>query len=394
MGCTARMRLMCFLVLLVSLSVVSLAQAPDAADGGGKQGEASQQAKVHYIQKEVRVPAPEAFPGGLDVVEVYAERPGAHPVVLLTHGTSDKEEERRRVTPWSQMGQAMWFARRGYVVFVVTRSGYGRSGGERDTNGGGCGRNGSFERAGEASATDLRAVMRYAAELPEVDGATVVSAGVSTGGFAQVALAADPPKGLKAVINFAGGRGGDGHEHNCDLSGLVGSFGAFGRGARKHGALPTLWIYAENDHWFTPAMARQFEAAYTKNGGVEQFVLAPPNGDDGHHLYAHVSAWSETVEVFLKTQNLLPLNGVVLPAPEPPNVPPPSGLGNKGQEAWKRFLLDAPFRAFATNGQQAYGFAEGEFDQAAADAEAAERCKKAAGATANCAVVARTPGAK
>lgn len=386
------MRPVSFLLLLVSVSVVARGQ--ESADDGGQPNEASQQAKVHYIQKEMRVLAPEAFPLGLDVVEVYAERPGAHPLVLLTHGTSDKEEERRQVTPWSQMGQAMWFARRGYVAFVVTRSGYGRSGGERDTNGGGCGRNGSFEHAGEASATDLRAVVKFAAGLPEVDGATVVSAGVSTGGFAQVALAADPPKGLRTVINFAGGRGGDGHEHICDLGGLVGAFGDFGRGARKHGALPTLWIYAENDHWFTPAMARQFEAAYTKNGGVEQFVLAPPIGDDGHHLYGHVSAWSATVDEFLKAQNLLPLNGMVLPAPEPPNVPPPSGLGDNGQEAWKRFLLGAPFRAFATNGQQAYGFAGGAFDQVTADAQAVERCKKAAGSAASCAVVARTPGAK
>ena len=155
----------------------------------------------------------------------------------------------------------MWFARRGYVAIVVARRGYGRSGGKRDGNSGGCSsRGGSFKDAGDESADDLRAVIKFGQGLPEVDPNTVVSIGISTGGFAQVALSANPPPGLKAAINFAGGRGGDGHEHNCDLGGLVGAYGDFGKSAHKHGDLPMLWIYSENDHWFTPAMAQQFEA--------------------------------------------------------------------------------------------------------------------------------------
>ena len=247
-------------------------------------------------RRRLWIPAPQSFPNGLDAIEVYANRPGRHPLVVLTHGTSDKEEERAHVTPWAQLGQAMWFARRGYVAIVVARRGYGRSGGQRDGNAGGCRtRGGSFKDAGDASADDLRAVIKYGQGLPEVDPGTVVSMGISTGGFAQVALSANPPPALKAAINFAGGRGGDGHEHNCDLGGLVGAYGAFGKAAHKHGDLPMLWIYAENDHWFTPAMARQFEAAYNKSGAAEQFVLAPPDRDEGHHLYSHISAWSDTV---------------------------------------------------------------------------------------------------
>ena len=73
------------------------------------------------------------------------------------------------------------------------------------------------------------AVMEFARSLPEVDADTMLSAGVSTGGFAQVALSADPPKGLKAAISFAGGRGGDGHEHNCNLSGVIDAFHDFGK---------------------------------------------------------------------------------------------------------------------------------------------------------------------
>ena len=336
-----------------------------------------------------------AFPNGLDALEVYANRPGKHPLVVLTHGTSDKEEERAHVTPWAQLGQAMWFARRGYVAIVVARRGYGRSGGQRDGNAGGCGnRGGSFKDAGDASADDLRAVIKYGQGLPEVDPETVVSIGISTGGFAQVALSANPPPALKAAINFAGGRGSDGHEHNCNIGGLVDAYASFGKSAHKHGDLPMLWVYSENDHWFTPAMAKEFEAAYNKSGASEQFVLAPPDRDEGHHLYSHISAWSDTVNAFLKAHNLLPLGDEVLPAPQSPNVPEPAGLHDQGEQAWKQYLLAAPFKAFATNGQGAWGTAHASFDQLIADGEAIDRCKKAAAAVGSCTIVARTPGVK
>jgi len=353
------------------------------------------QAAVTIRENEFWVPYSQAFPHGLDALEVYADRPGRHPLAVLTHGTSPKEEERRTVTPWAQLGQAMWFARRGYVAIVVVRRGYGRSGGQQDSTFGGCNsRNGTFERVGEASADDLRAVIKYAASLPEVNADTVVSIGVSAGGFAQVALSADPPKGLKAAISFAGGRGSDGHEHNCDLGMLVEAFGGFGKGARKHGALPMLWIYSQNDHWFTPDMARKFDAAYTKEGGVDQFVLAPPDGDDGHHLYGHTAAWSDTVQAFLKAHDLLPMGDVVLPAPAPPDVPPPAGLNDKGLAAWKRFLAGGPFKAFATNGSGAFGYSTAGFEQAIADDKAIDSCKKAAAGNGNCTVVATSTGKK
>jgi hypothetical protein len=227
-----------------------------------------------------------------------------------------------------------------------------------------------------------------------VDADTIVSAGVSTGGFAQVALSADPPKGLKAAISFAGGRGGDGHEHNCNLSGVIDAFHDFGKAAQKHGDLPMLWIYSENDHWFSPAMAQQFDAAYKKGGGNNQLVMAPPDGDDGHHLYGHVAAWSDTVTAFLKTRNLLPLGDTLLPAPAPPDVPMPAPLADKDKDVWKRFLLAPPYKTLVVNESgEVFLFAAG-FDQSLADDGAMDRCKKAPGGSKHCTIIARTPGAK
>jgi dienelactone hydrolase len=380
-----------FFVLAAFLIVGAKAQnsAPTAAAAPSAQA----QQPVRLLAKEMWVRVPMAFPNGLDVLEVYMELPGRHPLVVLTHGTSGEPDVRAHVTPWGQYSQALWFAERGYVVLVVVRRGYGRSGGQQDSANGGCGsRSGSFYETGEASADDLRAVMDFARSLPEVDAATIVSAGVSTGGFAQVALSADPPKGLKAAISFAGGRGGDGHENNCNLDGLIDAFHDFGKEAHKHGDLPMLWIYSQNDHWFTPAMAQQFDAAYKKGGGANQFVMAPPDGDDGHHLYGHVAAWSDTVNAFLKSQSLLPLGDTVLPAPGPPDEPMPAGLTDT--IAWKHFLLAPPFKTLVVNESGDPFLSAAGFDQSLADEGAIDRCKKAPGGSKHCTIIAKTPGEK
>ena len=292
-----------------------------------------------------------AFPNGLDALEVYANRPGKHPLVVLTHGTSDKRGAgARNALGATRTGNVVCSARlRRYCrrpprIRPLRRSARWKRWRLRQPRR-------QLQRCRRRSADDLRAVIKYGQGLPEVDPETVVSIGISTGGFAQVALSANPPPALKAAINFAGGRGSDGHEHNCNIGGLVDAYASFGKSAHKHGDLPMLWVYSENDHWFTPAMAKEFEAAYNKSGASEQFVLAPPDRDEGHHLYSHISAWSDTVNAFLKAHNLLPLGDEVLPAPQSPNVPEPAGLHDQGEQAWKQYLLAAPFKAFATNGQ-------------------------------------------
>lgn len=350
---------------------------------------------VHYVEKEMFVPVLNALPKGLDVLEVYIDTPGRHPLVVLTHGSAVKQEEHARVTPWAQLNQARWFARRGYVVLVVVRKGYGKSSGQEDGHFGGCHGAGTFAEAGEASAIDLRDVIHWGIKLPEVDPEMVLSAGVSTGGFAQVALSADPPKELKAAISFAGGRGSDGKGHDCDLGLLVSAFHSFGKSAAKHGSLPMLWVYSENDHFFPPEMATQFDAAYRKGGGADEFVMAPPDGDDGHHLYGHTEAWSATVTAFLKAHGMLPLGDTVLPPPPIPNIPAPADLKERGIEGWKRYLISAPYRAFAVSASGGWGYSAGAFNQQIADDEAAERCQKSAdGDGGKCAVVATTPGVK
>ncbi len=261
---------------------------------------ASSASAQRYVEREVSIPWVEASPNGLDALLVYADLPGKHPLVVITHGSSRKAEEHANVTPWQELHQAQWFARRGWIALVVVRRGYGMSGGEQDGRHGGHCPYTNYEEAAEYGAEDLRVAIEYARDLPQVDATHVVAMGVSTGGLAVVALTARAPTGLVAAINFAGGRGSKADHKVCNPADLVNAYRSFGRSSRT----PMLWIYAQNDKFFWPKLARKFDAAFRSGGGQDQFVLAPPIGTDGHSLFRHVDAWSSTVDEFLKAQGL------------------------------------------------------------------------------------------
>ena len=131
----------------------------------------------------------------------------------------------------------------------------------------------------------------------------MIGIGVSTGGMAMVGLSADPPRGLKAAISFAGGRGSDAPDHVCNPDLLVKTFGDLGRRSK----IPMLWMYAANDHFFGPQLAQQLYQAFANNGGPVRFIATGPFGADGHDLFSQQGApiWTPIVDEFLLGQNLV-----------------------------------------------------------------------------------------
>ena len=111
----------------------------------------------------------------------------------------------------------------------------------------------------------------------------MVVIGNSAGGWGALALASQNPPGVAGIVNFSGGRGGRNHnlpDDNCAPDRLVAAAGQFGATAR----IATLWLYARNDTYFAPALARAMATAFTTAGGAAQFVLLPPVRGDGHAL--------------------------------------------------------------------------------------------------------------
>jgi len=336
-----------------------------------------------YLQEELHIPAPGGDAAGLETLLVRADQPGRHPLALIEHGSPRDAAERPGMSPYAMLPQALAFAERGFVAAMVMRRGYGGSGGGWAEDFGGCGR-ADYTAAGERGADDLRAAITFLAARPEVDATRVISVGVSAGGFATVALTAKAPPGLLAAISFAGGRGSTAPDTVCQADALVAAFRTYGRSSR----VPMLWVYAENDHFFGPALAERLREAFVAGGGAVSFIKAPSFGGDGHLLFSGpgLPIWAPMVDDFLRSRGLA-LLAQPLPGPEPPALNPPGELSQSGREAFAQYLASAPHKAFAIEPHGGYGWRTGQRTVEAAREGALENCLKG-GKRSGCRIIA------
>src|SRR5271170_1089607 len=164
--------------------------------------------------------------GTLEALFVRPSAPGRYPLALLAHGSPRSPADRANMTPLSMLPQALEFARRGWAVVIAMRRGYGGSDGGWAETFGACA-NPDFTDAGFAGADDLKKTLEFVSHRPDVDPARLIAVGVSAGGFATVALTADPPPGLVAAISFAGGRGSEETDKVCRPDRLIDAFEKF-----------------------------------------------------------------------------------------------------------------------------------------------------------------------
>ena len=128
-----------------------------------------------------------------------------HPLVVINHGTS--ESNRMSVSMPVYYWLSRWFVDRGYAVVLPQRRGHGATGGTLVESVGDCA-NPDHYRSGVIAAQDVGAAVDFMARQPFVDPTRVLVVGVSTGGWASLALASQRPDLMAAVVNIAGGRGG------------------------------------------------------------------------------------------------------------------------------------------------------------------------------------------
>jgi hypothetical protein len=199
----------------------------------------------------------------------------------------------------------------------------------------------------------------------------VIAVGVSAGGFATVALTADPPPGLVAAIGFAGGRGSSHKDEVCREDRLIDAFASFGKRSRT----PMLWVYAQNDHFFGPKLAEQLKDAFVAGGGNVEFIAAPAFGSDGHYLFSRdgIPIWTGFVDAFL-AQHGLSLRNEPLPLPPQPSAP--AVLGANGRAAFAAYWQSAPHKAFAASPTGYFGWQSGRKTAEAAKASELQYCRQ------------------
>ena len=309
-----------------------------------------------YYQEELRIPMAAAGPPGLEALLIRPSAPGRYPLALISRGTTPDAEKRREWTPYVFYRQAIEFARRGFAALVVMRRGFGDSGGGYAERGGCC-TVVTYLRTAKTGTDDLHAAIAAMQGRVDVTTQGMIAIGISSGGFATLALTSDPPPGLAAAINFAGGlhRAAlpTGLRNVDDEDALVSAFGTLGKNSRT----PTLWIYAENDTFFKPDLAHRLLTAFTTSGGRAQLIDAPAFGSDGHLLFLYgMSIWTRMADDFLREENLGRRD--LLAAPALPALPPPQ-LGETGRAAFAEYLASGRHKGFAVSPKGGFGFFAG-----------------------------------
>ena len=251
-----------------------------------------------------RVPT-EAFEHGeritLEMVTFKPLGPGPFPTLVFNHGSTGTGGDPSLFTSTvTSPALAKHFNDRGWMVVFPQRRGRGKSGGLYDEG---------FEPdrsqysddpryalpGFEHALVDVACVVEHLLARADVDREHLLIGGHSRGGFLALALAGARPALFGGVLNFVGGWV-DEHGPASEMINPV----IARRGAKFSG--PAVWLYAENDPFYSVAHSRKNFHAFEVSGGQGQFhVLETLPGQDGHHILSLTGLWGPIVDGLLES---------------------------------------------------------------------------------------------
>ncbi len=241
------------------------------------------------------------MPVQLELVSYRPTGAGPFPTVMFNHGSTGSGTDPALFTQtWSSPAIAGYFNQRGWMVVFPQRRGRGRSGGLYD-EGFGPNRAAGYtcdparSLAGvERALTDLDEVVRHLRTRSDVDARRLLIGGQSRGGILAIAYAGTRPGVFHGALNFVGGWMSD----TCANPAAINTV-TFVRGGAFAG--PTVWLYGENDPFYSLAHSRSNHAAFAAAGGRGQlnvFNLGP--GQSGHNVFLFPDRWGPSVETLLR----------------------------------------------------------------------------------------------
>jgi dienelactone hydrolase len=342
---------------LLALLLPVLGQ-PAYAVGGGDASKAPAAALAH--ERVVMVPS--ADPDVLLQTTVFMpEGKGPFPLAIMNHGANgDMPPSQQPRYRWTF--SAYYFLSRGYAVALPMMRGYAGSGGMlKDSL---CDDVG----IGLEAANDIRAVIGYMKQQPDIDGSRIVVAGQSFGGWNTLALGTLDVPGVKGLMSFAGGMKAE----SCTDpdSALLTAAGILGGKTKT----PSIWFFGDNDHVLNPSLWHAMYDRYVAAGGSAELVAYGTFGPDSHQLLSYPEAlalWVPKADAFLARVGLP--DKEVSPEYLPMRVPPPSHyadlndtqalpyLGEQGAAYYREFL-DKPMPRALAIGPNGAGSSTGGFD--------------------------------
>jgi dienelactone hydrolase len=326
----------------------------------------------------VALPAGKKHTGQMIVTHFRPDGNGPFPVVIINHGRTSGRDKRADPPRWRYTAVARYFVRRGFAVLVPTRLGYGDAGIDPDPefSGRNCNER-DFDAGLVAFIQETGAALDFARTQSWADARLAILVGHSYGGLGTIAASGKNLSGVIAAINFSGGAGGNPQQNPnrpCSPAEITSIMKEAGSRAR----IPTLWLYAENDHFWGRDWPRQWYAAYTGAGGRADMSMLPPVGDEGHHLLSRgFQTWRPLADRFLEK--------VGFPPPRSNDAPPSTDFARLDDasrlphvkdevksDGYRKFLAADIPRAFAISPSGAWAWRTG----VDAPQQALEGCRK------------------
>lgn len=236
----------------------------------------------------------------LEVVIFKPFGPGPFPTVMFSHGSTGDGSDPSRFTITSVTETvAKFFTDRGWMVAFPQRRGRGQSGGlydegfNADRSFYSCERDVTLAGA-ERALADLDAAVEWLSNRADVDTTRMLAAGASRGGVLSLMQLVRHPDVYLGAINFVGGWLGEGCGDYLDVNRTL-----FIAGASFPG--DSLWLYANNDTFYSVAHSQANFDAFTSAGGLGIFkVYTRAPGLNGHFLTNDPQLWGADLQEYLE----------------------------------------------------------------------------------------------
>ncbi|MEP3196957.1 MAG: alpha/beta hydrolase [Lentilitoribacter sp.] len=261
-------------------------------------------AEIAWINSETKILPVQLFEDDkqiqLETVIFKPKGEGPFPLAVINHGSTGNG---RDVNSFKNTWVNTWLAdvlnEHGYIAAFPQRRGRGNSTGlydegfhENRDEGYSC--NSAISIAGaDRALEDLNAAIAALQLENDVNSGPVLLAGQSRGGALSIAYAGVHNDQVNGVINFVGGWSGE----LCETAQEI-NHNIFKRGGDFTG--DTLWLYGQQDVFYSIEHSRSNFDAFTEAGGIGEFLDYKIRGENnGHWLMFIPPLWQAQLERYL-----------------------------------------------------------------------------------------------